>query len=591
MNTKIITTFVISVLISSCSLDREPLDGPSSNNFPSNINEATYGLFAAYKSLSTYDSSNVPWLKVSDNITDIGVTRVNTAKFTELITSSATGENANVTKLYDCIFKTISRVNLVLGGLDKLRGLEPEDEIETLKTELLCIRAFCYDLGCQYYGALPYIDHSLSLEDNQYPRTDRKEIIEKILKELTDERIEHLPLRHNISQYGTARIGKVAAYGLRARIALNWGYYELAASSASKTIQYAKDAGYELQPINTSFCGEPHSSGEPNGATALFGYDGQANSKEWLWCIQYDRRIDGNTEGEAYYQLSRVAGGCSYFGPSQRLIDMFQCIDGKSITESKLYDWTQPWKNRDPRLDLFCVRPDSRLFNYEFQTSNNAKTIINYQTGKSISNIESQGTKGVYGANGSKGPGGYLWRKHVDIAEFENGAITSSSKTDLNCGIMRLAEIYLIEAEANIEMDNGDLILAKNDINTIRERVNMPQINSTSKEELRTALRYERTVELCDEGFRWFDLRRWGIAEKALNGIMYAPAQDGKMSNAKPSFDSNWLTSYNGETWDNNPINLRTYNTFIYKINKDELWPIPQTEIDTNPQIKQNPGY
>ena len=64
------------------------------------------------------------------------------------------------------------------------------------------------------------------------------------------------------------------------------------------------------------------------------------------------------------------------------------------------------------------------------------------------------------------------------------------------------AEVYLIDAEANIEMADGNLELARTDINIIRNRVGMPDVVVTSQSGLRKALRYERTVELCNEGFR-----------------------------------------------------------------------------------------
>ena len=92
---------------------------------------------------------------------------------------------------------------------------------------------------------------------------------------------------------------------------------------------------------------------------------------------------------------------------------------------------------------------------------------------------------------------------------------------------MRLAEVYLIEAEANIEMADGNLELARTDINIIRNRVGMPDVVVTSQSGLRKALRYERTVELCNEGFRWFDLRRWGMASTVMTGKIYAPNQKG----------------------------------------------------------------
>ena len=91
-------------------------------------------------------------------------------------------------------------------------------------------------------------------------------------------------------------------------------------------------------PINTQYCGESHEAGEPTGQTALFGYDGEA-SNEWLWSVQYDAVISSNKTKEAYYMAPRTLGGCAYFGPTQTFVDMFQCKDGKSITESSLYDW------------------------------------------------------------------------------------------------------------------------------------------------------------------------------------------------------------------------------------------------------------
>lgn len=55
------------------------------------------------------------------------------------------------------------------------------------------------------------------------------------------------------------------------------------------------------------------------------------------------------------------------------MMDTFQCTDGKSIAESPLYDWQNPWKNRDPRLDLFCVRSGSRTMGIQFSTDRPTK--------------------------------------------------------------------------------------------------------------------------------------------------------------------------------------------------------------------------
>ena len=203
-------------------------------------------------------------------------------------------------------------------------------------------------------------------------------------------------------------------------------------------------------------------------------------------------------------------------GPSQAFIDAIQCTDGKHITESPLYDWQDPWKNRDPRLDLFCVRDNSRTMGVEYSLDVTREKVHDYMAGTDIANSNVIGNKSEYGPNGTKGPGGYLWRKGYDNAFY--GAITGGSreqtKDAINNGVFRLSELYLIAAEARIEA-GVELDVAKEYIDRIRRRVNMPDVVATDQAGLRSALRYERMVELCNEGFRWYDLRRWGIAEKA----------------------------------------------------------------------------
>ena len=136
---------------------------------------------------------------------------------------------------------------------------------------------------------------------------------------------------------------------------------------------------------------------------------------------------------------------------------------------------------------------------------------------------------------------------------------------------MRLAEVYLIEAEANIEMADGNLELARTDINIIRNRVGMPDVVVTSQSGLRKALRYERTVELCNEGFRWFDLRRWGmLLSDRLGKISMLPIKKAYVQ-CQASFDDNWHPAYSeGSSWDGKALNLRVYNTMKYIEGKDE---------------------
>jgi hypothetical protein len=121
-----------------------------------------------------------------------------------------------------------------------------------------------------------------------------------------------------------------------------------------------------------------------------------------------------------------------------------------------------------------------------------------------------------------------------------------------NIQVLRLAEMYLIRAEARAQQDKiSGSNSAVSDINVLRERAGVPLIQGTSKNQILLAVENERRMELCFEGHRWYDLVRTGRAQAVMD-----------------EFTSNWTE-------------------------KDELWPIPLREIINNPSLKdaQNPGY
>ena len=169
---------------------------------------------------------------------------------------------------------------------------------------------------------------------------------------MTDALIECLPVRFNKTEYGYFRIGRAAAYGLKARICMNWGRYEDAAKYADKAITLAEGAGYKMADVDVSLCGKDYTAGEPL-PTPIFGLSEAKSGDEWLWGMEFNTQISSNQHNSEYYSAPRIIGGCSYFSPTQAFMDAVQCIDGKSILESPLYNWEKPWENRDPRLDLF----------------------------------------------------------------------------------------------------------------------------------------------------------------------------------------------------------------------------------------------
>jgi starch-binding outer membrane protein, SusD/RagB family len=116
--------------------------------------------------------------------------------------------------------------------------------------------------------------------------------------------------------------------------------------------------------------------------------------------------------------------------------------------------------------------------------------------------------------------------------------------------MQRLAEIYLIRAEARAQQNNVDG--AKADIDVIRKRAGLPNTTASNKENLLLAIEDERLFELFTEGHRWFDLNRTGRADEMLGNLAH------KKVNYKPFH---------------------------------KLMPINPTELAANPALTQNPGY
>jgi len=114
---------------------------------------------------------------------------------------------------------------------------------------------------------------------------------------------------------------------------------------------------------------------------------------------------------------------------------------------------------------------------------------------------------------------------------------------------LRLAEVYLIRAEARAQLD--ELPGAIQDLNVVRTRAGLPDYTSAlTREAVLAAVRQERRVELFAEwGHRWADLLRWGLADDVLSPV-------------KP----HWTT-------------------------EAQLYPLPLSDMQRNGNLVQNPGY
>lgn len=126
----------------------------------------------------------------------------------------------------------------------------------------------------------------------------------------------------------------------------------------------------------------------------------------------------------------------------------------------------------------------------------------------------------------------------------------------------RYADVLLLKAEALIMQDTPDLEAAAKIIDEVRERAGLGELSSSVRKDrdaMITALLNERRLELAFEGQRWFDLVRLDKVEEVMNAVY---AKDSGRKSQVYAFDKN-----------------------SYRL------PIPQSVIDANDKIEQNPGY
>lgn len=439
-------------------------------------------------------------------------------------------------------YKAIRACNVLLEKIDMIEDFDQADKEATMG-EARFLRAFTYFGLIQSFGDVPYVESTLDLHDmDGITRTPVDQVYAKVMEDL-DYAAAHLPAQWPSSDYGRATKG--AANAMKARAALYFKHYDTAADAA-KTVM---DSGeYELFDANNT------------GRYAELFWESQEACKEAILVRQF------NAPELTHYLIGWECFptlGWGGINPTQSLVDAFECADGSPISESKTYDETNPFKDRDPRLEV-CVLHDGEVM---------------YGVTVKTAPIKSSGSTGVAQHNDATATG-YYQQKWLDPNIDPQSAGWDMGK---DWHVIRYAEVLLTYAEAKNEISGLDAT-AFDAVNQIRRRVGMPELQNTdpskptycgSQDALRQRIRNEWRVEFALEGSkRKWDIRRWGIAKDVLNapflGMKYKLVGDDE------------CILYQGE---NIKLTGSKYEDHNY------LFPIPQSEIDLNPALIQNPGY
>lgn len=589
MNKFLISILTSAAMFTSCAdliLDLEPLDQVTDVTFFSTEKELQLALNSTYGLMNFASAEQILLTQYMESIlTDNCVFRITDEHYgLQALSNSVHTSNSGFQGIYSELYKGIGRANNILQNMHRAKDIMDESAYNDVKAQALTLRAYFYDYLTLMFGDVPFLEIlPTSIEEGLVQQTPKDEIVNKLFKDLDDA----ATLIKKGLKGGQERITEVTIYALKARIALNNKLYDIAAEASAKSLELANSYGVTLYPDYKN----------------LFTLEGE-NASEILLKAPCDEAW-----GRPNYYPLRMGDRFGFFAqllPTQNMVDAYPTINGLPIDKDPTYNPKKPWENRDPRMRASIVFPQDIWGGRVFESHRDSLTTLD-ANGKRVANNNSRSVAWPAGLTG------YLWKKSVDSLSIVKGITTAYNDMIL----MRLGEVYLIKAEAEIER-NGDLQSAADAINSLRRRAwksdAYPKVVVSSQDEMRKILRMERRIELAMEGFRYYDLIRWNIIENARKEPLVGRVMDLENASYVPTIDNDGIVHYNDRSeyddWKSLNINgeiipdgyeSRLYGNWANAVERnftsprDYLFPIPLREIELYEsygyKLVQNEGY
>jgi len=519
-----------------------------------------------------------------------------------------------------------------LDNIDKCQDIKlRDDERSWWKGEAYFLEAYYYFLLLTSYGPVPVVDkvyngqEMVDIINNGLPRTHFDKCVEHI-DSLLVIATHHLDLFYTASISDRAgRASKASAMFLRSRLRLYaasplYNGMKNPAGNDLTSIVPKDKTGAEL--ISTQFDADKWKKAMDitkaaidtclRAGRGIYTASTTASGYESYWkMINYSRGGDPNIENVLYKQnfsvsdyrthsLPKRFGGYQGVCPTLEHVNEYFMANGLMTEDQQSYasetgfdSYTangqtiriyKKFKNRDPRF--YC----NILFPGQYSYAVLGNEIESTSSRWAIAGSSSWETNAHY-QSWFDGPDGYGSITGRDFTingflcvKYMNKNDTPSGKGDYAVAVFRLAELFLNYSEAALEYyaNTGVDPSTKSEVfqywDLIRDRVQLPKVRDAYNNvgipltvaKLRTLIQRERMVELAFEGHRYFDNRRWMIAE-----------QEG---GAKHGFDIH--KNENAGFWNENYVfETRAWHPRMYFL------PIAQTEIDKNHQLTNNYGW
>ena len=478
-------------------------------------------------------------------------------------------------------FGNVRSLNYFLNNYQKIEENHELSAYQQYVGEAYYFKAVTYFNLLKSYGDIQWLDVDLGTSSPELymDRTPRHEVANRILSCLDTAAMYLSEERTN----GYSRINKWIALLMQSRVALfegSWQKYHSGTAFAPVDVDptpYFEKAAEAAEAVMASGLYSVYTNGSAeDDYRELFNRRDYTSNPEVLFWRKYDNELsrgDGDFTNDRNFRMSQPLGRSM----AKQMVDQYLCVDGKPIAGNSLFqgyeDINTEFENRDPRLAQTIATPD--------------------QVWKVAADGSTQNWSQIYNRLNSNtdlnAPTGYVIQKGYDpqvIYHVQQYEETPSI-------LFRYAEVLLNYAEAKAELGTLTQQDIDRSIKPLRERVGMPNlmINEIAADPnwefpalspVINEIRRERRIELAAEGFRWEDIARWAAADEVIvgtrpRGFLASQIQQ----NPFPVDQDGFL----------DPFQKAVPDGYGFKLDRDYLNSIPESELNLNENIQQNPGW
>lgn len=453
----------------------------------------------------------------------------------------------------------IQNANVIIARADADASQLTTEERDMVVSEALFFRALGYKILANLYGGVPLVLEEVTSPKRDYVRASREEVYQQCATDL-EFAVNNLP---DISEAQDHRISKEAANHLLSEVYISLSKWKDAIAAASSVID--NPATSLMQNRFGSRVNDPDFGGDVYWDLFRQGNQNRSSGNtEALWVLQYEFNVVGGAnDGANDFVLERItiprlwrASILDTDGETRNLLaggpNTFYYGRGSGFQRPSSYFYNELWTKsgatdiRDSEFNIvrdFRVNNPDSPSNGDFVVANNLIILKTYtDTARNFYPVLAKNSD----------PGKHPLELYAENQEIPGSLLSSARTTYRDHYSMRLAETYLLRAEAHL--GNGDAALAAADINMVRRRSNAPDVSPADVD-----IDYildERLRELYYEEFRLLTLMRLGKLVERTRAYNY---------------------EYVGST-------IQDHHN---------LWPIPLSEIEANIEadLRQNPGY